>query len=125
MINMNGKKKFYLLLVLFQLFLIAVVFFSVNGLIAYGRAQATGNTLDYYKAGTAGMLGIAAGLSVGMAILGSGYALKTVGTSAIATLTEREEAFFKAFLVVALCEALAVYGLIIAILLWTKIPTPA
>lgn len=125
MIFMNGKKKFYSLLVFYQLFLIAVVFFSVNGLIIFASAQAAGgDTIDYYRAGTAGMLGLAAGLSVGMAILGSGYALKTVGTSAIATLTEREEAFFKAFLVVALCEALAVYGLIIAILLWTKIPTP-
>ncbi len=123
---MNGKKKFYTLLVFYQLFLIAVVFFAVNGLIIFARAQAAGgDNLSYYQAGTAGMLGLAAGLSVGMAILGSGYALKTVGTSAIATLTEREEAFFKAFLVVALCEALAVYGLIIAILLWTKIPTPA
>ncbi|MFX1441915.1 MAG: ATP synthase subunit C [Promethearchaeota archaeon] len=68
------------------------------------------------------MLGLGAGIAVGLGILGSGLALRTVGTSAIATLTEREEAFFKAFLVVALCEALAVYGLIIAILLWTKIP---
>lgn len=122
---MNGKKKFYALLVFYQLFLVAVVFITVNGLITFANAQATGSTIDYYRAGTAGMLGIAAGISVGMAILGSGLALKTVGTSAIATLTEREEAFFKAFLVVALCEALAVYGLIIAILLWTKIPSPA
>lgn len=125
MIIMNGKKKFYSLLIFYQLFLVAVVFFTVNGLIIFASAQATSsNTIDYYRAGTAGMLGIAAGISVGLGILGSGMALKTVGTSAIATLTEREEAFFKAFLVVALCEALAVYGLIIAILLWTKIPTP-
>ncbi|MHA1257351.1 MAG: ATP synthase subunit C [Promethearchaeota archaeon] len=48
--------------------------------------------------------------------------MKTVGTAAISSLSEREENFFKAFLVVALCEALAVYGLIIAILLWTRIP---
>ena len=122
---MNGKQKFYLLLIFFQIFLVFVVFFAVNGIILFAAAQGTSQSLDYYKAGTAGMLGLAAGLAVGMAIMGSGYALKTVGTSAIATLTEREEAFFKAFLVVALCEALAVYGLIIAILLWTKIPTPA
>lgn len=123
---MNGKSKFYLLLVLFQFLLVATVFFSVNGIITFAAAQTSGSAdnLDYYASPTAGMLGIAAGLAVGMAVLGSGYAIKTVGTSAIAALTEREESFFKAFLVVALCEALAVYGLIIAILLWTKIPTP-
>ena len=126
MILMHGKKKFYALLVFYQLFLIAVIFFTVNGIIIFVAAQGTSSdNLSYYQAGTAGMLGIGAGISVGLAIVGSGMALRTVGTSAIATLTEREEAFFKAFLVVALCEALAVYGLIIAILLWTKIPSPA
>ncbi|MHA1435996.1 MAG: ATP synthase subunit C [Promethearchaeota archaeon] len=87
-------------------------------------AQGTDNTLDYYKSPTPGMLGIAAGIAIGLSVLGSGIAIKTVGTSAISALTERDEAFFKAFLVVALAEALAVYGLIIAVLLWTKIPAP-
>ncbi|MFX1493852.1 MAG: ATP synthase subunit C, partial [Promethearchaeota archaeon] len=96
--------------------------FSVNGLITFTAAQS--ENLQYYQSATAGILGLAAALAVGLAVLGSGIAIKTVGTSAIAALTEREESFFKAFLVVALGEALAIYGLIIAILLWTKIPTP-
>jgi len=69
-------------------------------------------------------LAIAAALSVGFSVLGSAWALKTVGTAAVSSLAEREESFFKAFLVVALAEALAIYGLIVAILLWTKIPSP-
>jgi V/A-type H+-transporting ATPase subunit K len=59
---------------------------------------------------------------VSASVLGSAWAIKTVGTAAISSLSEREETFFKAFLVVALAEALAVYGLIVAILLWTKLP---
>ena len=122
---MKGKIKFYFLLAIFQVVLVITVFFSVNGFITFVAAQTTPpDNLDYYTSLTPGLLGIAAGLAVGMAVLGSGYAIKTVGTSAIAALTEREESFFKAFLIVALCEALAVYGLIIAILLWTKIPSP-
>jgi len=121
---MNGKQKFFLLLVLFQVLLFMIVFFSVNGIIIMVAAQGTDNTLDYYKSPTPGMLGIAAGIAIGLSVLGSGIAIKTVGTSAISALTERDEAFFKAFLVVALAEALAVYGLIIAVLLWTKIPAP-
>jgi len=121
--DLNGKQKFYLLLAIYQVFLILVVFFSVNGLITFTVAQ-TPTTLDYYQSTTAGLLGIASAIAVGTAVLGSGMALKTMGTSAIAALTEREEYFFKAFLVVALGEALAIYGLIIGILLWTKIPSP-
>lgn len=121
--KMNGKRKFYLLIAIYQVLLVFVVFFSVNGIITFTVAQTPSN-LEYYQSATAGMLGLSAAIAVGAAVLGSGMAIKTVGTSAIAALTEREESFFKAFLVVALGEALAVYGLIIAILLWTKIPTP-
>ncbi|MFX1278770.1 MAG: ATP synthase subunit C [Promethearchaeota archaeon] len=116
---MNGKKKFYLLLGIFQIVLIFIVLFSVDGLITFASAQ---GTYDYYNTTTAGLLGIAASISVAAAVLGSAIALKTVGVAAISSLSEREETFFKAFLVVALCEALAIYGLIIAILLWTLIP---
>jgi F0F1-type ATP synthase membrane subunit c/vacuolar-type H+-ATPase subunit K len=119
---MNGKKKFYILLGFFQLILVFTVFFSVNGLVSFVAAQAT--TLDYYNSGTSAALAISAAVSVGASVLGSALAIKTVGTAAISSLAEREETFFKAFLVVALAEALAVYGLIVGILLWTKIPSP-
>jgi F0F1-type ATP synthase membrane subunit c/vacuolar-type H+-ATPase subunit K len=119
---MNGKKKFYLLLVLFQIFLIFVVFFSTNGVVVLVSAQTS--TIDFYNTSTSAILAISAAFSVGASVLGSALAIKTVGTAAISSLAEREESFFKAFLVVALAEALAVYGLIVGILLWTKIPSP-
>jgi len=119
---MNGKHKFYLLLGIFQVVLIFLVIFTSNGIVSFASAQ--GTTFDYYDSGTTATLAIAVALSVSFSVLGSAWAMKTVGTAAISALSEREEAFFKAFLVVALCEALAVYGLIVGILLWTKIPTP-
>lgn len=119
---MNGKKKFFILLGLFQIILVFTVFFSVNGLITLVAAQPT--SFDYYNSITSAILAISAAISVGASVLGSALAIKTVGTAAISSLAEREESFFKAFLVVALAEALAVYGLIVGILLWTKIPTP-
>ena len=122
MLNMNGKRKFWLLLAVFQVVLIVLVVFTSNGIITLVSAQPT--NLDYYDSTTTIALAIAVAVSVSSAVIGSAWAMKTVGTAAISALSEREEAFFKAFLVVALCEALAVYGLIVAILLWTKIPTP-
>ena len=115
--------KFYLLLVFFQLGLILIVFFSVDGIITMVAAQT--ESFDYYNSPTAAVLAISVAITLSSSVLGSAIALKTVGTAAISSLSEREESFFKSFLVVALCEALAVYGLIVAILLWTKIPTPA
>ncbi len=120
---MNNTKKFYLYLALFQLFLILVVMVSVNGIIFFAAAQGS-DTSAYYNSPTAMVLALSAAIAVSSAVIGSAMAIRTVGTAAISSLSEREESFFKAFLVVALCEALAVYGLIIAVLLWTKIPAP-
>lgn len=121
--TMKGKMKFFLLLGFFQLGLILIVFFSVDGIITMVAAQT--ESFDYYNSPTAAILAISAAISFSAAVLGSAIALKTVGTAAISALSEREESFFKAFLVVAFCEALAIYGLIIAILFLTKVPTPA
>jgi hypothetical protein len=43
------------------------------------------------------------------------------GTAAISGLAEKPETFFRSFLVVAFAEALAIYGLIVAILLWISL----
>ena len=120
--NLNGKRKFYVLLGLFQLVLVLTVFLSVDGVITMVAAQT--ESFDYYNSPTAAILALSAAISLAASVLGSAMAIRTVGTAAISSLSEREESFFKAFLIVSLCEALAVYGLIVAILLWTKIPTP-
>ncbi len=116
----QGKKRFYILLALFQVVLILSVVFSVDtilGVAQEGLSEAQSNAFDVSK-----WLALSSALAVGLSVLGAGYAIKTTGTAAISTLSEKPEEFFKGFLVVALGEALAVYGLIVGILLWTKIP---
>ncbi|TFG15780.1 MAG: ATPase [Promethearchaeota archaeon] len=115
---MKSKPKFWILIAFYQLILIIIVISSVNGIITLVAAQGTAGTRDPM---TSSALAIAAAISVSSAVFASAFAIKTVGTAAISALSEREEAFFKAFLVVALAEALAVYGLIVAVLLWTLI----
>jgi V/A-type H+/Na+-transporting ATPase subunit K len=75
------------------------------------------NTGAYDRVGIA----ISAGLAVGLATLGAGLAISSAGTAAISALAEKPETFFRSFLVVALAEALAIYGLIMGILLWIKL----
>lgn len=66
-------------------------------------------------------IAISAGLAVGLATLGAALAISAAGTAAISALAEKPETFFRSFLVVALAEALAIYGLIMGILLWLKL----
>jgi V/A-type H+-transporting ATPase subunit K len=66
-------------------------------------------------------IAIGAGIAVGLATLGAGLAISSAGTAAISALAEKPDTFFRSFLVVALAEALAIYGLIMGILLWLKL----
>ena len=117
-LNTQGKTKFKILLVVFQFILLLTVLGTVS-LVTNVVAQESTTTTTTNN--DVGLLAIGAALAVGISVLGAGYAIKTTGTAAISVLGENESAFFKAFLVVALGEALAVYGLIVGILLWTKI----
>ena len=114
---MRGKTKFYILLFSWQVVLILTVISSVNIITALALPTQETSGID-----VASILAISSAVAIGASVLGAAIAIKTTGTAAISVLAERPEAFFKAFLVVALGEALAVYGLIIGILLWTKIP---
>ena len=98
------------------------VLLSVNIITTVVAEDATGTASTTTDPLIGRYLAFSAALAVGISVMGAAYAIKTTGTAAISVLSENEGGFFKAFLVVALGEALAVYGLIVAILLWTKIP---
>ncbi len=68
-----------------------------------------------------GLIALGAGIAVGLACLGAGMAISASGSAAISAAAEKPEIFFRTFLVVALAEALAIYGLIVGILLWLKL----
>ncbi|HSV49285.1 MAG TPA: ATP synthase subunit C [Candidatus Acidoferrales bacterium] len=66
-------------------------------------------------------IAIASMLSISIPGLAAGLAISSAGSAAISALTEKPETFFRSFLIVALAEALAIYGLIMGILLWLKL----
>ncbi|MDH5806299.1 MAG: ATP synthase subunit C [Candidatus Methanomethylicaceae archaeon] len=68
------------------------------------------------------MLALSSMLAVSICSVCASYALARSGAAAISALVEKPETFFKAFLVVTLCEAIAIYGLVVAVLLWLRIP---
>jgi len=104
-------------LFIWQIVLITTIIYSIKTISATAiTAQTTTSSV-----GDKGLYAVGAGLAIGLSTIGAGSAIKTTGTAAISMLAERPEQYMKAFLVVALGEALAIYGLIVGILLWTKI----
>lgn len=120
---MKGKQKFYFYLAIVQVILVIVFLLTINGLVGFVHAQ-TGTDFDYYNSPTTPILAISAAIAISVSGLAAAYVIKTVGTAAISAISEREGAFGKVVVIVALGEAIAIYGLIIAILLVFNIPAP-
>lgn len=96
---------------------------SVAGVVVRAAASQTASAeVTSTASQDVSMLALSSALAVGLCGIAAGYALAKSGSAAIAALAEKPETFFKAFLVVTLCEAVAIYGLVIAVLLWLRIP---
>lgn len=115
-------------------------------LIRHRRALAAGN-LGFFVVGLAGLLlfvadtalaqvgasaprevsvglGLAligVGLPTGMASIGAALALGPIGSSALAVVAERPEAFGRTLVYLGLAEGVAIYGLVVSILMLEKL----
>jgi V/A-type H+-transporting ATPase subunit K len=83
-----------------------------NGLPVSGPA-----TISVENTSAAGLIAIGAGLAVGLAGAGAGIGLGTAAASAAAAITEKPESFGKLLVLLALIEAIAIYGFVIAFVL--------
>jgi V/A-type H+-transporting ATPase subunit K len=77
---------------------------------AYAQEEATaaaGGSLKF----------IGAGVAFGLAALGAGIAIGGVGAAGLAAITERPELRSQALVFTALGEAIAIYGIVVAIII--------
>lgn len=109
----NRRRLFWTLVAIVPIIMLITLVTSVQAAVQTPVTQTASSD--------AGLLAVGAGLAVGLAGLGAGVGLSRSGAAAISSLAEKPETFFRAFLIVTLCEAVAIYGLVIAILLWIKI----
>ena len=65
------------------------------------------------------LLGI--GLPTGLATIGAGIAVSSVGAASLAVITEKPEMFGRTLIYLGLAEGIAIYGLVMSILLLGKI----
>jgi len=64
---------------------------------------------------------IGAALAVGLACIGSGYAVSKIGSAGIGAVTEKPELMGKTLVFLGLAEGIAIYGLIIAVMILNKL----
>lgn len=98
--------------------LLAVASLAVIGLLATAVPSVATQTADA-AASTGGsdaaLLGAA--IAVAGSSIGAAIAVAYTGSAALAAISEREELFGRAMVIVGLAEGIAIYGLIIAVML--------
>jgi V/A-type H+-transporting ATPase subunit K len=62
----------------------------------------------------AGLLGIGAGIAVGLAAIGTGYAQARIGSAGIGAMAEKPEMIGRVILMVAIPETLVILGFAVA-----------
>jgi V/A-type H+/Na+-transporting ATPase subunit K len=95
-------------------FQIAVVFLFLKVVYAAGAGQVAAGLES------TGWGYIGAGLAVGLACIGSGYAVSRIGSAGIGAVTEKPELMGKTLVFLGLAEGIAIYGLIIAVMILNK-----
>ncbi|HSF79475.1 MAG TPA: ATP synthase subunit C [Steroidobacteraceae bacterium] len=62
-----------------------------------------------------------AAAAAGLSALAAGYAVAQVGTAAVGALAEKPELFGRMLVLVGLAEGIAIYGLIVAVLIFNRV----
>ena len=68
-----------------------------------------------------GLAIIGIGLPTGMATIGAGFAVSSVGSASLAVITEKPEMFGRTLIYLGLAEGIAIYGLVVSIILLGKL----
>jgi len=77
--------------------------------------------MEEIRAKSATWFAIAIAVVISVSCLAAGYAVGKVGSAAMGAASEKPELIGRALLFVALAEGIAIYGVLAAILLYTKI----
>jgi V/A-type H+-transporting ATPase subunit K len=96
---------------------VPLMLFALIGLIpdvVYAATEGTATS-------SSGLGYIAAALSTGAATIGAGYAVGSVGSSALGAVSEDPKILGKTLIFVGLAEGIAIYGLIISILILGRV----
>lgn len=113
------------------LFVLAVSFLLLPFFLNTHPASAQSHDTDTVEAAahpakssasdSAGIAFIAAAIATGLSSVAAGIAVAITGSAAIGAVAEKPEIMGKVLIFVALAEGIAIYGLLISIIIMTKI----
>ena len=94
----------------------------VAGVRVYATTENSDNEIVEEEQTTSNGVGlIAAALAIGLSAIGSGIAVAVVASSAVGAVSENPSLLGKTVIFAGLAEGIAIYGLIIAIMILSKI----
>jgi len=113
------KKAVFTSVTAFGLVMISMIVLAVSGhpVFAANEAQAAAETAAGGMTVGDGFKYLAAALSTGLATIGTGLAVGSVGSSAIGAVSEDSSILGKTLIFVGMAEGIAIYGMIISILI--------
>lgn len=104
-------------LALFALGIAGLLLTGLNDVVA---AEPAASEIKEVSLGL-GLALIGIGLPTGLATIGAGIAVSSVGSASLAVITEKPEMFGRTLIYLGLGEGIAIYGLVVTILLLGKI----
>ena len=111
------KNGVVLQLLVFAVGIVGVLIVGTNEALA---AEAEVGKLSEISLGH-GLALIGIGLPTGLATIGAGIAVSSVGSASLAVITEKPEMFGRTLIYLGLAEGIAIYGLVVSILLLGKL----
>ncbi len=90
---------------------------GINDVIA--QVESAGSVREISTGYGLALIGI--GLPTGLATVGAGIAVSSVGAASLAVISEKPEIFGRTLVYLGLAEGIAIYGLVVTILLLGKI----
>jgi len=120
--NMKGINIAFSVIAAILIIVGAIVVISPFGLMAQQEAQQAEMEQGNNLSGSAvGMAFLAAGLALGISVIGAAIALSKIGSAAVASIAEKPEITGRVIVFAGLAEGLAIWGLIVAVLILGKI----
>ena len=104
-------------LLLFAGGMAGLLFAGASEVMAATEAAAGGNEISLGL----GLALIGVGLPTGLATIGAGIAVASVGSASLAVITEKPEMFGRTLIYLGLAEGIAIYGLVVSILLLGRV----
>ncbi len=111
------KKGIGLNLLMFTVGMFALLFIGSQDVMAANEAIGQAKEISVGL----GLALIGIGLPTGLATIGAGIAVSSVGAASLAVITEKPEIFGRTLVYLGLAEGIAIYGLVVTILLLGKI----